>query len=82
MPPAPSDAFMAGGYLGQYVVVVPSQSLVRFGLSYGRGGDVDSVGRRVSDIIDALAHVPVRRFAPSRSQILCGLPQTRPWRGP
>ena len=56
MPGAPRDTYFARGYLGQYVVVVPSKQLViaRFGLSHSRGGDVESVGRLVADTIAAL----------------------------
>jgi len=53
---APRDAFFARGYLGQYVVVVPSARLVvaRFGASHGAGHDVELVGRLVADAIAAL----------------------------
>lgn len=56
IPHAPRDAFFARGYLGQYVVVVPSARLVvtRFGISHGRGHDSELVGRLVADVIDAL----------------------------
>jgi CubicO group peptidase (beta-lactamase class C family) len=56
MPGAPRDTYFARGYLGQYLVVVPSKRLViaRFGLSHSRGGDVESVGRLVADTIAAL----------------------------
>jgi hypothetical protein len=56
MPHAPRDAYFARGYLGQYVVVVPSAQLVvaRFGASHGPGHDVELVGRLVADAIAAL----------------------------
>ena len=56
MPHAPRDAYFARGYLGQYVVVVPSADLVvaRFGSSHGPGHDVELVGRLVADVIAAL----------------------------
>jgi CubicO group peptidase (beta-lactamase class C family) len=58
MPGAPRDTYFARGYLGQYVVVVPSKRLViaRFGLSHSRGGDVESVGHLVADTIAALGN--------------------------
>lgn len=56
MPHATRDAFFARGYLGQYVVVVPSADLVvaRFGSSHGPGGDAELVGRLVADVVAAL----------------------------
>jgi CubicO group peptidase (beta-lactamase class C family) len=56
IPGAPRDSFYARGLLGQYVVVVPSQRLVvaRFGISHGRGADIEGVGQLVADAIDAL----------------------------
>lgn len=53
IPGAPRNAFMARGYLGQYVVVVPSANLVvaRFGVSHGRNGEIASVGALVRDVI-------------------------------
>jgi CubicO group peptidase (beta-lactamase class C family) len=56
MPHAPRDAFFARGYLGQYVVVVPSERIVvaRFGVTHRRGADVEGVGRLVADVIAAI----------------------------
>jgi CubicO group peptidase (beta-lactamase class C family) len=56
MADAPRDAFFARGYLGQYLVVIPSKRLViaRLGVSHERGGDVESVGRLVADVIGGL----------------------------
>ncbi|HUP06184.1 MAG TPA: serine hydrolase [Caldimonas sp.] len=57
MPDAPDDAYFARGYLGQFVVVVPSKELVvvRLGISYRDGGDIATVGRLVRDCVTALA---------------------------
>ncbi|HJW40375.1 MAG TPA: serine hydrolase [Rhizomicrobium sp.] len=56
IPGAPTDAFMARGYMGQYIVIVPSRNLVivRFGFSHGPGADIAGVGRLVHDVIATL----------------------------
>jgi CubicO group peptidase (beta-lactamase class C family) len=52
----PRDAFMARGYLGQYIVVVPSADLVvvRMGQSHGREAEIASVGEIVRETIATL----------------------------
>jgi CubicO group peptidase (beta-lactamase class C family) len=56
LPGAPPDAFMARGYLGQWIVVVPSENLVvvRMGFSHGGAGEMMSVAKLVRDTVDAL----------------------------
>jgi CubicO group peptidase (beta-lactamase class C family) len=56
LPGAPSDAYFARGYLGQFLIIVPSHNLivVRFGASHGPGGDVEGVGALVRDVIATL----------------------------
>jgi CubicO group peptidase (beta-lactamase class C family) len=53
---APRDAFMARGYLGQYIVVVPTADLVvvRMGQSHGREAEIASVGEIVRETTTTL----------------------------
>ena len=55
LPGAPSDAYFGRGYLGQYLIIVPSDNLivVRFGASHGPGGDAEGAGALVRDVIAA-----------------------------
>jgi len=52
MPELPKDMFYARGYLGQFIVIVPSERLVvaRFGLTHGGSG----IGAVIAHIITAL----------------------------
>jgi CubicO group peptidase (beta-lactamase class C family) len=56
MPGAPQDAFFARGYLGQFIVIVPSANLVvvRMGVDTTPSGGVDDVGTFVREIIEAI----------------------------
>jgi CubicO group peptidase (beta-lactamase class C family) len=56
MPHAPHDAFFARGFMGQFVVIIPSRHLVvtRFGASAVRGDDIESMDRLIADIIAAI----------------------------
>jgi CubicO group peptidase (beta-lactamase class C family) len=57
LPGAPADAFFGFGYLGQFVVVVPSRQLVvvRLGLTHEAGGDRAGVGRLIAQVAEAVA---------------------------
>lgn len=53
---APRDAFFARGFMGQYVVVVPSRDavIVRMGISHQRGDAIEAVDRLVGEVLAAL----------------------------
>ncbi len=55
---APKDIYFGRGYLGQFIIIIPSRDLVivRMGTSYRRGGDIDTVGLMVARILEALDH--------------------------
>ena len=57
LPGAPADAYFGYGYLGQFVVIVPSSDLVlvRLGLTHERGGGREQAGRLVSEVVQALS---------------------------
>lgn len=57
LPHAPADAYFGRGYMGQFVVVVPSARLVvvRLSVSHVRGDDIEETDRLVADILAALA---------------------------
>ena len=54
LPGAPSVAYFGRGYLGQYLIIVPSRDLivVAFGASHG-SGDAEGIGARVRDVLAA-----------------------------
>lgn len=53
---APADAYFARGFMGQFVVVVPSRQLVlvRLSVSHHRGDDIAETNRILGDVLDAL----------------------------
>jgi CubicO group peptidase (beta-lactamase class C family) len=57
LPGVPDDTYFGRGFLGQYLVIVPSRQLVvaRFGWSNAKGADYQAVGRLVCEAIDALS---------------------------
>jgi CubicO group peptidase (beta-lactamase class C family) len=65
LPGAPPDAYFARGYLGQFIVIVPSADLVvvRFGASRDECGECESVGRLVGDVAQAVGSVTTSRVA-------------------
>lgn len=57
---APADAFFARGFMGNFVVVVPSRRLVlvRLSVSTHRGDDIEETDRIVGDVLAALPASP------------------------
>lgn len=56
LPAAPKDAFMARGYMGQWIVIIPSRNLVvvRMGNSHDDVGARESVDTLIKDVVAAL----------------------------
>lgn len=56
LPSAPADAFFARGFMGNFVVVVPSRRLVlvRLSVSTQRGDDIDETDRLLGAVLAAL----------------------------
>lgn len=57
LPDAPPDTFFARGFMGQYVIVIPSRHLVitRLGVSHVFGDDAAGANQLVKDVLGALA---------------------------
>ncbi len=53
---APPDTFFARGFMGQFVVVIPSQRLVivRMSVSHVRGDDIEETNRIVGEVLAAI----------------------------
>ena len=53
---APADTFFARGFMGQFVVVIPSRRvvLVRLSVSHQRGDDIEETDRIVREVLAAL----------------------------
>lgn len=53
LPGLPKDTFMGRGYMGQWIVIVPSEDLVvtRFGYSHGDAGDMTGTAKLVAAVI-------------------------------
>jgi hypothetical protein len=60
LPHAPADTFFARGYMGQFVVVVPSRRLVivRLAISAVKGDDIEAADRLVGEVLSALGDAP------------------------
>ena len=56
LPSAPPDAFFARGFMGQFVVVIPSRRLVlvRLSVSHHQGDDIAETDRIVGEVLAAL----------------------------
>ena len=56
LPGAPADTFFARGFMGNFVVVVPSRRvvLVRLSVSTQRGDDIAETDRIVAEVLQAL----------------------------
>jgi len=56
LPSAPADTVFARGFMGQYIVIVPSKHLVlvRLSVSHQRGDDIEETDRIVGAVLAAL----------------------------